>query len=238
MPDASIYHYGQQGTQQIKVRSYLRHVISYLKLFHKYHWRLDERYQASFKRPYSVSRLTLVLAAHNQKCLLDECLKSIYDDPPKMPYNVLVVDDASNDGSLEMLKEKYPQVLWIANQSPKGYWFAVNQALQMTESEYLALVPLRPEAIFGQFQKLHDFLEQRPKAALAGLVTGKSWQKKDGISKCSERKMFLENSMMFRRRVIDKSGIPNERTAMTDREFKWCADLRRAGWGVYYLLTA
>lgn len=239
VPDASIYHYGQQGTKQIKIRSYLRHVVSYLKLFQKYHWRLDERYQASFKRPYGNNRLTLVLVSQNKKKLLEECLRSINADPPKVPFNVMVMDDASSDGSLELLKEKYPQVLWVANQSPKGYWFAVNQAVQMTESEYLALVPLRPEAVFGQFQKLYDFLEQRPKAGLAGLLAGdNSWQNKTGRRKCSEKKIFMENCIMFRRRIINKTGIPDGGPAKSGREFKWCADLRRAGWGVYYLLTA
>ena len=237
VPDASIFHYGQQGTKQIKVRSYLRHVISYLRLFHKYHWRLDERYLASFKRPYGTSRLTLVLVSQNKKSLLEECIRSIYADPPKMSYTVMVVDDAGSDGSLETLKDKFPQVLWIANQSPKGYWFSVNQALRKTASEYLALVPLRPEAVFGQFQKLYEFLEQRPKAGLAGLVARDNWRKKDGSGKCPEKQMFLENCMMFRRRIIKQTGIPDKGIATADREFKWCADLRRAGWGVYYLLT-
>ena len=155
------------------------------------------------------------------------------------PFKVMVMDDASSDGSLEMLKEKYPQVLRVANQSPKGYWFAVNQAVQMTESEYLARVPLRPGAVFGQFQELYDFLEQRPKAGLAGLLAGdNSWQDKTGRRKCSEKKIFMENCIMFRRRIINKTGIPDGGPATAGKEFKWCAGLRRAGWGVYYLLTS
>ena len=237
VPGARIFHYGQQGTKQIKVRSYLRHVVSYLKLFHKYHWRLDERFQTNFKRPFEASRLILALVKQDKEQPLDECLGAIHADPPGVSYKVVVVDETSQDGSQEILKEKYPQVLWITNQSPKGYRFATNQVLRMTESEYLALVPLRPGSVFGQFQKLHDFLELRPRAGMAGLVSTFNQKKTDRNEKYSEKRLFLENSMMFRRRITNQSGIPDEGAAVEGRELKWCADLRRAGWGVYYLLT-
>ncbi len=237
VPDARIFHYGQQGTNQIKVRSYLRHVVSYLKLFHKYNWRLDERYQANFNRPFGTSSLILALVNQNKKQPLEECLRVIHADPPTVSYKVVVVDETSQDGSLEMLKEKYPQVLWITNQNPKGYWFAVNQVLRMTESEYLALVPLRPGSVFGQFQKLYDFLELRPRAGMAGLVAAVNQQGADVNRKYSEKRLFMENCMMFRRRIASQNGIPDESTAPEGRELKWCADLRRAGTGVYYLLT-
>lgn len=237
VPDARIFHYGQQGTSQIKVRSYLRHVKSYLKLFGKYHWRLDERYQANFERPDCSSRLVLVLVSRNQKKQLEDCLGSIFAGPPDVPFKVVVVDDASNDGSLEMLKEKFPQALSIYNQSTKGYWFAVNQALRMTESEYLVLVPLRSEAIRGQFQKLYDYLEKRPRVGAAGLLARAAQEEGSAKDRYSEKQMFLDNCMMFRRRMVKKEGIPQEGTAVAGRELKWCADMRRTGWGVYYMLN-
>ena len=237
VPEARIYHYGQQGTSQIKVRSYLRHIASYLKLFHKYHWRLDERYQANFKRPFGASRLILAMVNENKIGHLDRCLSAIYAAPPEVPYKVVVVDDASSDGSLELLKGKYPQVLWITNQSPKGYWFAVNQALRMTDSEYMALVPLTPDSAFGQFQRLYDFLELRPRAGMAGMISEGFRQKASGPGKYSEKQMFMENSMMFRRRILEHSGMPQEEAQMEGRDLTWCAALRKAGWGVYYLLN-
>lgn len=237
VPDARIFHYGQQGTSQIKLRSYFRHVKSYLKLFRKYNWRLDERYQASFKRPDCSSRLILVLVSQNQNKLLEECLESIYADQPEVPFKVVVVDDASHDGSLEMLRERFPQALTIANQNRKGYWFAVNQALRMTESEYLALVPLRPESIFGQFQKLYGFLEQRPRAGAAGLLSRAGQEEISAKGRYSEKQMFLDNCMMFRRLMVKKEGIPHEGAAVAGRELKWCVDLRRTGRGVYYMLN-
>jgi GT2 family glycosyltransferase len=237
VPQAEIYHYGGQGTRQLRFRSYWRHVASFIKLFHKYHWRLDEHYQSSFVQPEGVSRLILVLVNQNKKNLLEDCLQSIYADPPVVPFKAVVVVETSRDGSLEMLKAKFPQALWIANQNPKGYWFAVNQVLHMTESEFLALVPLCPEAVYGQFQKLYHFLEQRPKAGMAGLVAGVGRSFPGSNQKYTEKQLFMENCMMFRRQIIQQTGLPDENSTMEGRELKWCADLRRAGWGLYYLLN-
>ncbi len=236
VPEARIFHYGQQGTKQIKVRSYLRHVKSYLKLFHKYDWKLDERYASNFDRKEAKAEIMLLMVCSNQKGLLAKCLENIYRNPPTVSYRVVVVDDASQDGTLEYLKTERPGVAWISNKKPKGYLRAVNQVLKMTESKYLVMVPLKPDYIFGQFDRLHGFLEQTEKAGIAGMVSD---DKKPFIlpgSGLSEKDLFLENCMMVRRNLRGLSLL-DEKAGKKGNDFEWCSRFRKAGWTVYYLLS-
>jgi len=234
--DARIFHYGQQGTKQIKVRSYLRHLRSYTKLFHKYNWQLDERFQCNFDRSGQACRLVFVLVNDGQKDLLEGCLRAIYDAPPEESYKIVVVDEASRDGSLDMLKERYPEVMWIANQKKNGYYPALNRALRLTESDYLIAVPLNPRAIFGQFQKLCDYLEQRPRAGMAGLIYDNKEPFALSDNKINEKELFEENCMMIRRNIrgleLAGAGVGNK-----GDDLDWCARFRKEGWAVYYLLN-
>jgi GT2 family glycosyltransferase len=237
VPDARIFHYGQQGTQQIKVRSYLRHVISYLKLFQKYNWKLDERYTSNLDRKDVRAEIVLVLVSRNQKGLLTKCLKNIYLTPPGKPFKVVVVDDASQDGTIEQVSLEYPGALWISNKKPKGYLRAVNQAVKMTESKYLVLVPLNPDSIFGQFDRLQAFMEQTGKAGMAGLVSDDRKPFFLPGNDINEKELFFANCMMVRRNIRGLCLL-NEKASQKSNDFEWCARFREEGWAVYYLLHA
>lgn len=237
VPDARIFHYGQQGTNQIKVRSYWRHVLSYLKLFHKYDWKLDESYTKNFDRKQATAEIVLLLVCRNQKGLLAKCLEKLYQNPPAVPFKVVVVDEASRDGTIEYLKSEHSKAAWISNMKPKGYLKAVNQAIKMTESKYLVLVPLDPVSIFGQFDRLHAFMEQTGKAGMAGIVyDGKAPPTLPGID-LNEKELFLSHCMMIRRNIRGLSQM-DENAGNKGVDLEWCTRFRKAGWAVYYLPNA
>ena len=236
VPEARIFHYGQQGTKQIKLRSYWRHVLSYLKLFQKYDWKLDERYTSNFDRKDVTAEIIMLLVCKGQKELLAKCLENIYHNPPAVPFKVVVVDDAGQDGTIEYLKEARPETAWISNRRPKGHLRAVNQALKMTESKYLVLVPLNSTSIFGQFDQLHTFMEQTGKAGMAGMVSdGKGSLSLPG-NDLNEKELFLANCMMVRRNLRGLSLL-DEKAGKKGNDFEWCSRFRKEGWAVYYLLS-
>ena len=236
VPEARIFHYGQQGTRQIKVRSYLRHVKSYLTLFHKYDWKLDERYTSNFDRKDVTAEVLLVMVSRNQKELLVKCLDDIYRNPPANSFKVVVVDDASRDGTTDHLTTKYPGTAVISNKKPKGYLRAVNQVLKMTESKYLVLVPLNPASIFGQFDQLHTFMEQTGKAGMAGMVSDDKRPFSLPGNDLNEKELFLANCMMIRRNIRGLSLL-SEKAGKKVGDFEWCVRFRKEGWAVYYLLN-
>ena len=74
--------------------------------------------------------LSIVIIAYNLKDCLEELLNSIYETTKNINFEVFVVDNASKDGTPEMVSEKFPQVHLIKNTKNKGFGNANNQALE------------------------------------------------------------------------------------------------------------
>jgi len=74
--------------------------------------------------------LGIVIVSYNTRDLLRTCLRSVYASQGYFTFEVCVVDNASRDGSAEMVAAEFPQVRLIANRENVGYPAANNQALR------------------------------------------------------------------------------------------------------------
>ena len=112
--------------------------------------------------------LSILIVSWNVADLLVNCLNSILAHPPSGSYEILVVDNASSDDSVRVLREKFPQVKLILNDQNVGFAGANNQAMQAATGRYLLL--LYPDTIVFEdtLQCLVDFLDQHPQAGAAG----------------------------------------------------------------------
>ncbi len=113
--------------------------------------------------------LSIVIVNWNTRDLLLEALRSIYDAPPDFPYEVIVVDNASSDGSAEAVRAAFPQAHLIANTDNAGYARGNNQGLQVSTGRYLLLlnpdVVLPPEGL----QTAVACMESRPDVGALGV---------------------------------------------------------------------
>lgn len=89
--------------------------------------------------------LSITIVSWNTRDLLDGCLESIFKTTQGVAFEVIVVDNASSDGSAEMVREKFPQVRLIENVDNVGFAAANNQAYAVTESEFFLL--LNPDTV-------------------------------------------------------------------------------------------
>ncbi len=126
--------------------------------------------------------LSVIIVNWNTRDMLAECINSIEQTTPELSLEIIVVDNASSDGSQAMLREKYPQVRLIANQDNVGFAKANNQAMRVAEGRYFllwnsdAFVPPFPlkegVPINGQksdaIQTLFRLAEAQPKAGMVG----------------------------------------------------------------------
>ena len=65
--------------------------------------------------------LSIIIANYNARAALAGCLASIETNPPDAPYEVLVVDDASADGSADMVRARFPRVRLLVNERNLNY---------------------------------------------------------------------------------------------------------------------
>ena len=99
-------------------------------------------------------KLSVVIVSYNVKYFLDQCLESVFNSSlesvetsdDRLELEVFVVDNASVDGSVEMVRERYMQVHLIDNEENTGFAAANNQALRLCTGDWVLL--LNPDTRF------------------------------------------------------------------------------------------
>lgn len=104
----------------------------------------------------------------NTRDLLRACLQSLYRYPPDVSFEVIVVDNASEDGSAAMVRAEFPQVVLIANSENRGYAGGNNQALAQAQGEYVLLLNPDTEVFPDTLDRALAFLEAHPDAGAVG----------------------------------------------------------------------
>lgn len=113
--------------------------------------------------------LSIVVVSYNTRDLLRKCLQSIYNYPTeRYDFEVIVVDNASSDDSVEMVREEFPQVQLIVNTENRGFAAANNQALHRALGDYLLLFNPDAEAVGPAIWQMLAFLEAQPQVAVVG----------------------------------------------------------------------
>jgi GT2 family glycosyltransferase len=84
---------------------------------------------------------SVIIVNWNGKKLLEPCIVSVLSQSiPRSHYEVIVVDNASSDGSAEYVKENYPDVMLIENATNRGFAAGNNDAFSVTRGRYFALL--------------------------------------------------------------------------------------------------
>ncbi|MBK6832284.1 MAG: glycosyltransferase [Flavobacteriales bacterium] len=114
-------------------------------------------------------KLSVIIVNYNVRAYLEQCLRTVFTALDGIEGDVFVVDNQSNDGSVEMVREKFQQVRLIANADNVGFSRANNQAIRASDAEYVVL--LNPDTVVGEdiFRKVLDFLDAHPKAGGLGV---------------------------------------------------------------------
>jgi len=112
--------------------------------------------------------LSIVIANYRVKDLLGKCLISISRSKDNSNHEIIVIDNDSQDGSVELLKRDFPEVELIENRVNRGFSFACNQGIKKSSGRYILL--LNPDTVFPEtgFRKLIDFINSLPKAGICG----------------------------------------------------------------------
>lgn len=116
----------------------------------------------------SATSLSVIVVSWNTRELLRQCLASLLANPPECIMEVLVVDNASTDGSAEMVQANFPGVRLLVNPVNTGFAPANNQAIPLCSGDFVLL--LNPDTVVkpGAMQGLVDLLEANPNAGAAG----------------------------------------------------------------------
>ena len=112
--------------------------------------------------------ISVIIVSWNTKDLLRQCLLSVVSSTERLEHEIYVVDNASTDGSADMVRDEFSEVILIANDSNLGFAAANNQALRLARAKYVLL--LNPDTILSQdcLAQLYTFAEQNTQAGAVG----------------------------------------------------------------------
>jgi GT2 family glycosyltransferase len=111
--------------------------------------------------------LSVIIVNYNAGSLLEACLASIRRFGDDLALEILVVDNASTDGSLEALR-RFPEAHLIPNRENRGFAAAVNQGIAAAKGRYLLLLNPDTEVVSPVFRALVAFAEVHPDAGVVG----------------------------------------------------------------------
>jgi N-acetylglucosaminyl-diphospho-decaprenol L-rhamnosyltransferase len=112
--------------------------------------------------------VSVVVVTHNNRDLIDPCLRAIGSSVGDRAVEVIVVDNASTDGTRELIEDGTRDVELIALQENVGFAQGVNRAIATARGRYLALVNSDAFPDPGCLQELVEFLEAHPRVGIVG----------------------------------------------------------------------
>jgi GT2 family glycosyltransferase len=112
--------------------------------------------------------VSILIVSWNTCKLLKDCLLSVYDQTKVIDFEVIVIDNASTDGSAEMVKKEFPQAILISNPDNRGFAAANNQGMKIAKGRYVLL--LNPDTIVldGAIQKSVAYADDHQDIGILG----------------------------------------------------------------------
>lgn len=206
--------------------------------------------------------VTLLVLNFNGMRYIESCLDSILQtDYPK--FEVVVIDNDSQDDSAKYIRENYPQVRLIENKENYGFAQAYNLIIDSIETEYVGLLNNDIEVESDWLRQLVHYMEERGNIAAANPkmlflqdkgrinaaggncdIYGVGWNRGNGEIDShqydSAEEVFYGNgaAMLIRRKVWHEIGLFDERYFMYGEDLDWCWRARLKGYKILYVPKA
>ncbi len=112
--------------------------------------------------------VSIVIISWKMKDLLRKCLETIYLFTVDVKFEVIVIDNNSQDATSEMVETQFPQVKLIKNPENRGVAPARNQGIKETKGKYILILDADMELIDNSVKHCFDFMEKTPDAGIVG----------------------------------------------------------------------
>lgn len=210
--------------------------------------------------------ISFIIVSWNAKDYLDKCVASIKKDIKNLQYEIIVVDNNSSDGSQELIKKTYPDVILIEKKENLGFAKANNIGIKQSKGKYLYLVNSDVEILDNCINNIFDYLENhnnigmlgpkifnpdmsiqatvRPHPTLfstfldaLGLIKITSYKKHNyNISK--EVDILGGCFWAIRKKAINDIGVLDENFFIYGEDMDWCIRFCQSKWKVFFYSNA
>ncbi len=211
--------------------------------------------------------LDIVITSYRTRDLLIACLDSLRQYAPAMPLRITVTDNASDDGSVELVRERYPEVTLLTSDTNRGFGAATNRALRRLEHETVLLLNADTQVTPGCLDRLLAHFDRHPEIGMVGpahvspsgqpqLTAGprptptseirRAWRHHQlrAATHTTTNQTPLAvawisgSAMLVRREVLRRAGLFDENFFLYFEDIDLCLRTRAAGYGVHHLSEA
>lgn len=116
--------------------------------------------------------VSIIIVNYNTKDLTRNCLKSVFEQTKDISFEVIVSDNGSTDGSLEMIKSEFPQVVLIENNENLGFGAANNRGLKIAKGKYIFYLNSDTVLLNNAVKIFFDYWENSPEKEKIGALGG------------------------------------------------------------------
>ncbi len=147
-------------------------------------------------------QVSIIIVNYNTKELIKNCINSIYENTKDIDFEIIVSDNGSTDGSVEMLKNDFPNVILIENNANLGFGKANNNGLKVAKGEYIFYLNSDTVLLNNAVKMFYDYWEQNLQkdkigALGANLLNEKLKITHSGEDFPSKKKIFKDYTMDF-----------------------------------------
>lgn len=210
--------------------------------------------------------LSIIIPSYNTKEILRRCLESIKKEERGIGLETIVVDNGSDDGSVEMIKKDFPAVKLICNSENLGFSRAVNQGIKASSGKVVFLLNSDTRLTRGSLKKLLE-LEKRVGPAIIGakMINPDGSPQPSVFHLPSLKRAILEywlgrtgyfskylppadqpveveavsgGAMLISQPVFEKVGLLDERYFFYFEDLDFCRKAAKAGFKIYFFPRA
>jgi GT2 family glycosyltransferase len=151
--------------------------------------------------------VSVVVVTHQSAADIEPCLSSVREHPPTVGHEVIVVDNASTDGTVELVEEKFPEVTLVRGARRRGFATNCNNGVRLARGRVLVLLNPDTRVMPGAIDGLVAFLDAHPAVA----VVGPRLVYPDGSPQPSARRFPTARATVIRRSPL-RWALPDTET--------------------------
>ncbi|MBN1163423.1 MAG: glycosyltransferase [Candidatus Krumholzibacteriota bacterium] len=144
--------------------------------------------------------LSIIIVTHNSLTPIEKCLGSLQSHPPSCSHEVIIVDNASGDGTPRLIARKFGEFTLECNRENRGYSKGVNQGIGSSSGKKVLIINPDIEVREGSIDRLIEFMDEHPRVGIAGAKL----LYPDGRLQYSCRSFYTIKTLILRRTILGK----------------------------------
>lgn len=149
--------------------------------------------------------VSIIIVSYNTKELVRNCLHSVFQQTKDIIYEVIVSDNGSTDGSIQMLKQEFPQVILIENNENLGFGAANNRGLSVAKGKYIFYLNSDTVLLNNGVRIFFDYWEKNDINNSLGCIGGMLLDKNGNFSHSYNKFPSAKSSFIYFLRTLASS---------------------------------